>query len=236
MKYKVDDWVFEKNPDVCFGIIIGKGLKNSETTGADSEILSNAEAGIREKIEPSGLKTYPQVAIYRDALKTVEINPNKFMNSVEAMSKRVVKSGSLPRINAMVDLCNAIALEEVISLGAHDLADIDDDLAVRLTKEGDKFRPFGSEVFENVAAGELVFTSGSKIQTRQWLWRQSELGKITLKSTNVVFQLVGFTCEYKDNFERAMKAVEKLIEERFGGTYESFVVDTQTTEIEFDIS
>ena len=205
MKYKVDDWVFEKNPDVCFGIVIGKGLKNTETSESDSGLLAQAEASVKGKIEAGTLKTYPQVAIYREALRSVDINPNKFMNSVEAMSKRVVKSGSLPRINALVDLCNAIALEEIISLGAHDLADIDEDLAVRLSTEGDRFRPFGSEAFESVPAGELVFTSGSKIQTRQWLWRQSELGKITLESSDIIFQLVGFRGVYEENFERAMK-------------------------------
>lgn len=235
MKYRVDDWVFDKNPNVCFGIIIGKGLKNSKTTDADSSLLAEAETSIREKIEPSDLKTFPQVAVYRDALRSVDINPNKFMNSVEAMSKRVVKSGSLPRINAMVDLCNAVALEEIISLGAHDLADIDDDLSVRLSVEGDRFKPFGSDSFEDVPAGELVFTSGAKIQTRQWLWRQSELGKITLDSTDIVFQLVGFNGAFKDNFDRAMKSVEQLIKERFDGTCETFVVDACSREIEFDI-
>lgn len=235
MKYKVDEWVFEKNPEVCFGIVVGKGLKNSKTTVADSDILAAAEANVREKIEPSALKSYPQVAIYREALRTVDINPNKFMNSVEAMSKRVVKSGSLPRINAMVDLCNAVALEEIISLGAHDLADIEDDLAVRLTVEGDVFRPFGSEDFEDVPEGELVFTSGPKVQTRQWLWRQSELGKITLDSSDIVFQLVGFKGEYEENFSRAMEAVQKLVKDRFNGSCEAFVVDKNKMEIEFEI-
>jgi len=235
MKYEVDAWVFDKNPDVCFGIIIGKGLKNSETTDEDSKVLASAEALVRSKIQPSELKTHPQVAIYREALRTVDINPNKYMNSVEAMSKRVVKSGSLPRINAMVDLCNAIALNEVISLGAHDLKDIDDDLAVRLTVEGDVFRPFGSETFEEVPTGELVFTSGEKVQTRQWLWRQSELGKITLDSSDIVFQLVGFKGMYQENFSRAMDAVQKLVEERFSGTYKTFVVDKEQREIEFSV-
>ncbi len=235
MKYKVDEWVFDKNPDVCFGIIVAKGLVNSGTSTSDSEILKEAELGIREKIEPSELKTHPQVAIYRDALKKADINPNKFMNSVEAMSKRVVKSGSLPRINAMVDLCNAVALKEVISLGAHDLKDIDADLAVRLSVSGDVFRPFGSTEFEDVPAGELVFTSGSKIQTRQWLWRQSELGKITEDSSDIIFQLVGFKGDFHQNFEEAMEAVEELIVSRFKGKYQTFVVNAENREIEFEV-
>jgi len=235
MKYRVDNWVFDKNPNVLFGIIIGKGLINSVTTDADSMMLQQSEEAIHSKIDFKMLKAYPQVAIYREALRKVEINPNKFMNSVEAMSKRVLKNGFLPRINAMVDLCNAVALKEVISLGAHDLKDIDADLSVRLSRVGDVFRPFGSTEFEDVPAGELVFTSGSKVQTRQWLWRQSELGKITEGSSDIIFQLVGFKGDYYKHFTRAMKAVEEMIKYRFDGESKSYVVNSESNEIEFEV-
>jgi len=233
MKCTVDNYVFEKNPDVCFGIIIGKDLKNSATTDDDSQKLKNSEDGLKEVINTENLKTHPSMAVYRDALKNVSINPNKFMNSVEAMCKRVVKGGSLPRINALVDLCNAVALKNIISLGGHDLRDIKYDLEVRLTVEGDKFLPFGKEEFEDVKAGELVFTSGNEIQTRQWLWRQSELGKVNLDSSELIFQLVGFKGEHEDQFKNAMKEVEELVSERFSGTFQSFLVDSSNPSIEF---
>jgi DNA/RNA-binding domain of Phe-tRNA-synthetase-like protein len=233
MKYSVDNFVFEKNPDVCFGIIVGKNLKNSATTEDDSLMLKNSEDALKEVITTDNLKTHSDMAVYRDALKNVGINPNKFMNSVEAMCKRVVKGGSLPRINALVDLCNSVALKNIISLGGHDLKDIKNDLEVRLTVEGDKFLPFGAEEFETVKPGELVFTSGNEIQTRQWLWRQSELGKLNLDSSDIIFQLVGFKGDHEMQFENAMKEVEKLIKERFCGTFKSFVVDKENTGIEF---
>lgn len=233
MKYSVDPWVFDKNPDVCFGIIIGKGIKNSLTTEADANCLMQSEEHLKNILTVENLKKHPDIAVYRDALRNVNINPNKFMNSVEAMCKRVIKGGSLPRINAMVDLCNAISLKEVISLGAHDLADIKYDLEVRLSKEGDKFLPFGANEFEDVPLGELVFTSGNEIQTRQWLWRQSELGKITETSTDIIFQLVGFKGYHQMKFENAMKAVEELVQNRFNGITKLFLVDSEYTTIEF---
>lgn len=233
MKYTVDPWVFEKNPDVCFGIIIGKNLNNSKTTKEDSKMLKDAEDLIKEKFNQKNLKTQPQVASYREALRSVDINPNKYRNSVEAMIRRVYKSGSLPRINALVDVCNAVALKNIISLGGHNLDDIKDDLAVRLSKEGDKFLPFGEKEFEPVEPGELVFSSGNEVQTRQWLWRQSELGKINLDSKDIIFQLVGFEGEFYDNFENALKTLELLIEERFNGTYETYIVDQDNHSIEF---
>jgi DNA/RNA-binding domain of Phe-tRNA-synthetase-like protein len=233
MKYSVDPWVFEKNKNLCFGIIIGHQLYNSKTSKEDSDLLESSENQLRSYLNKDNLKTHPDFAVYRDTLVNVNINPNKYTNSVEAMSKRVISGGSLPRINALVDLCNAIALQEVISLGAHDLADIKEDLIVRLTKSGDKFLPFGSTAFEDVPEGELVFTSGNEIQTRQWLWRQSERGKITENSSEIFFQLVGFKGDHEYKFNNAMNALQTLIKNRFNGTFVSFVVDANHPEIEF---
>lgn len=233
MKYSVAPHIFEKNPNVCFGIIIGKGLKNSETTNRDSAQLEASECHIRDIIKPETLKTHPEIAVYREALQNVGINANKFINSVEAMSKRIVKGGSLPRINALVDLCNAVALKHVVSLGAHDLRDIHDDLSVRVSVEGDCFLPFGEKEYEVVPPGEVVFTSGNVVQTRQWLWRQSQLGMIDLESSDIVFQLVGFKGDHYAAFLAAMDEVEELAKTRFGAETSRFIVDSDHSGIDF---
>lgn len=234
MKYTVDPWIFEKNPNIVFAIVIGKNLKNSETTKSDDSELEQSEAQLRKRVPIDAIKTHPDFLVYREALTQVGINPNKYMNSVEAMGKRVIKGDKLPRINALVDLCNAISLKHVVSLGGHDLADIDSDLMVRKTVEGDAFLPFGMEAFENVPPDEVVFTSGNKIQTRQWLWRQSELGKMTLETQNVFFQLVGFKGDHISKLESTVRALETLIQKRFEGTYETFFVDANQNEIQFE--
>jgi DNA/RNA-binding domain of Phe-tRNA-synthetase-like protein len=233
MKYSVSPWVFEKIPEVNFGIIVARGLKNTPSTEEDEGALRAGETHIREMIPLEDLKTHPKVKIYRDALSRVAINPNKFQNSVEAMTKRVLKGGNLPLINALVDRCNSVSLKRVISLGGHDLKDIHGDLSVRLSLEGDRYLPFGEEAFEPVPPGELVFISGNEVQTRQWLWRQSELGKMTLETTDVFFQLVGFEGDHHEDFLMAIKEVEDLVVQRFGGTSQTFLVNREKPSIEF---
>jgi len=179
------------------------------------------------------LKTHPRIKDYRDALAGVEINPNKYQNSVEAMTKRVIKGNNLPLINALVDRCNGISLKYVISLGGHDLKDIHADLSVRLSREGDRYLPFGEKDFEEVPPGELVFISGNEVQTRQWLWRQSELGKMTLDTKDVFFQLVGFEGEHHADFLKAVAEVENLVTERFSGTCETYIVNRERPQIDF---
>ena len=233
MKYTVDKSVFELNPDIKFGILVGNDIKNSDTRPEDEERLRKAEAKMREKTKPDEIRELKNVKLYREVVKKSGINPNKYPPSVEAMFKRIVKGGQLPVINALVDLCNAVSIEKGISLGGHDLKDIHEDLEVRYSRKGDVFLPFGSEEYEDVEENELIFTSGNIVQTYKWLWRQSELGKLTLDSKHVFFQLVGFEYEEGSSLYEAMKDIEELIINRFQGTCTKYLVDINNQSIEF---
>ncbi|HQI17033.1 MAG TPA: phenylalanine--tRNA ligase beta subunit-related protein, partial [Bacillota bacterium] len=157
MRYTVDEAVFKINPEIKFGILIGSNIKNSETSAEDEKRLREAEENMRKTVKAEEIRALHNVALYREVMTKAGINPNKFLPSVEAMFKRILKGGELPKINALVDLCNAVSIEQIISLGAHDLSDIHEDLEVCFSKEGDKFIPFGSEEPEMVEEGELVF-------------------------------------------------------------------------------
>jgi DNA/RNA-binding domain of Phe-tRNA-synthetase-like protein len=126
-----------------------------------------------------------------------------------------------------------VSIEQVISLGAHDLSDIRADLEVRYSKSGDMFLPFGATEYENVDVGELIFTSGNVVQTRKWIWRQSELGKTTVNSKNVIFQLVGFDDKKDSSLSKAMTDIESLIVNRFQGACKKYIVDYNNISIDF---
>lgn len=225
MKYTVHSEIFNLEPTIKFGILIGKNIRNSPTSAEDEARLRQAELRMQELYKSEQVRELPMVAFYRDIMSRAGINPNKFPPSVEAMYKRILKGGQLPTINAVVDLCNAVSIEQVISLGAHDLADINTDLDVRYSITGDKFLPFGSTEWEAVDAGEIIFTAGNEVQTRKWLWRQSELGKTAIDSNTLIFQLVGYGNDANAPLYQAMNDIKKLIVERFNGSYSEFIVD-----------
>lgn len=233
MRYTVDTQVFDINPNIKFGILIGKNIKNSETTTDDEGRLRDAEKRMRGNFQVDQVRELPNVLFYREIMTKAGINPNKFPPSVEAMFKRILKGADLPVINSLVDLCNAVSIEQIISLGAHDLNDIHEDLEVRFSKDGDIFLPFGATEYENVDKGELVFTSRNIVQTRKWIWRQSELGKTTINSKEIFFQLVGFDDNKESTFNKAMEDIKSLVTDRFQGTCEKYIVDINNTYIEF---
>lgn len=192
MHFIIDDKVFEMLPEVCFGVVVARGIENSMK---NREILSFLEEVIkltRLKFIDIKPKEHPDIQPYREAFRKMDINPNKFPCSVEALAARIVKGGTLPDINPAVNLVNAYSLKYTLPMGAHDLDSTSEDIEIRFSRSGDSFIPFGEKEPEMPECGELVYAAGNQIKTRKWIWRQSDFGKVTETSNNIFFPIDGF--------------------------------------------
>lgn len=219
MYFRVQDEVFEKLPHACFGVVVARGLDNRDLQPSVESLLDAAIDQIRKRLEGANVKEVPEIAIYRKAFQTLGFNPNKFMCSIEALVKRILKGGAFPRVNSVVDLGNAVSLKHILPIGAHDLLASTEDIAIRFTQKDDSFIPFGTTAPEAVDAGELVYARGNSIKTRRWIWRQSESGKITGESTDIFYPIDGFTGENdqavlaaRDQLAAALKAMGCAVE------------------------
>jgi DNA/RNA-binding domain of Phe-tRNA-synthetase-like protein len=76
----------------------------------------------------------------RTMYKQVGIDPTKRRPSSEALLRRVRKGAPLPRINAMVDVCNWCSLEFQLPYGLYDLAQVEEDaIDMRLGRDGESY-------------------------------------------------------------------------------------------------
>ena len=207
MRFKIYKEVFEKLPDLCFGVVVGNQINNQQNIPKIYDLMKNEMSQVENNLKGINLKEYPGIIPYRDAFNKLNLNPNKFMSSVEAMVKRVSKGNVLPSINPVVDLGNSISLKYILPMGAHDLDALEGDIAVRFSKKGDAFTPLGEEEsVEVLDSGELVYADSKRIRTRRWIWRQSNIGKIDENSKNIFFPIDGF----QTNKEKVMKAADEL--------------------------
>ena len=206
MRFKVYPEVFEKLPDLCFGVIVGNKINNQQNIPEIYDLMKNEMSRVKNNLTGANLKEYPGIMPYREAFNQINLNPNKFMSSVEAMVKRVSKGNVLPSINPVVDLVNSISLKYILPMGAHDLDALEGEIALRFSRKGDTFIPLGEELAEVLNSGELVYADSKRIRTRKWIWRQSNIGKIDENSRNIFFPIDGF----QTNKERVIKAAEEL--------------------------
>lgn len=233
LKFIIDDRVFETLPEVCFGAVVARHLENRSGRPAVKELLERSMIDAREKFNGLNLKEHPDLLCYREAFQKLGINPNKFPSSVEALTARVAKGGSLPDINSAVNLVNAISLKYTLPMGAHDLDSVQGDMAVRFSRQGDPFTPFGQSTPETVDEGELVYADGREIRTRRWIWRQSDRGKVTEESVNIFFPIDGFVRQNRSAVLAARDELANLIEQIFQCEVSTFYLDSGSRVVEF---
>jgi DNA/RNA-binding domain of Phe-tRNA-synthetase-like protein len=94
--------------------------------------LAAAEAAVR-------MNPPVEIAAVRSMYKRVGLDPTKTRPSSEALLRRVRKGDALPRINAMVDVCNWCSLEFQLPYGLYDAARIDGDVELRLGRAGETY-------------------------------------------------------------------------------------------------
>lgn len=208
MYYQVSKAFLEKLPTAYFGAVAVRGLDNTRDIPELEQMLAENVAACETYFSGKKPKETEDIVPYRAAFTALGINPNKFMCSIEALLTRIAKGKGFPHINAAVDLGNAVSIKHRLPMGAHDLDTIDEGLDVRLAEEEDTFIPFCSTEEETPDAGEAVYASGHEIRTRRWTWRQSERGKITGKTRDILFPIDGFS---DLNAEEVHKAADELV-------------------------
>lgn len=234
MNFYVTEKVFEKMPDVVFGLVSVKGVDNSADYEFIHKMLDESIASCEDYFEGKVVKQEKELAPYRNAFQSLGINPNKFMSSIEALLTRIAKKKGMPHINPVVDLGNAISLKYYLPVGAHDLNTMDGEFCVRTATAEDTFLPFGAREREKVDMDEVVYATGTKIRTRRWIWRQSEEGKIGTDTDQLLFILDGFA----DNLEAVLAARDELnfiLTEKMGCRTKTGLIDKNNMVFNMDI-
>jgi DNA/RNA-binding domain of Phe-tRNA-synthetase-like protein len=215
MRFEIEKDVLERAPDIFIGIVVARGIDTARQGDRLAAMLAQSVAAVAASLGGK-VKEDARVLPYREAFQRLGINPNKYMCSIEALMTRIQKSGHVPSINGVVDAGNAISIRYVLPIGAHDLAQAGDAIELRYSKAGDTFMPFGSTEPEAVDAGEIVYASGNVVRTRRWMWRQSEVGKITPQVRDVFFPIDGFRGINEDAVVKARDELACILESELG--------------------
>jgi DNA/RNA-binding domain of Phe-tRNA-synthetase-like protein len=233
MKFMVAEHVFTALENVCFGVVVARGITNKTENKEVAKLFHESIQSVEEKFQHEKVKEAKEIAVYREAFEKLGMNPNKFMSSIEAMTSRIEKKKGFPSINPIVDLGNAVSLKYLVPLGAHDLDHADADIVVRFSREGDTFIPFGQTEAEILDDGELIYSVGERVKTRRWIWRQSEEGKITEESQQIFFPIDGFKGQNDEKVIQARDELAELLKRLFDCEVAVGFVDRDNREFHF---
>ena len=209
--------VFQTLPSLCVGLVYAEGFDNARPSEVAERVLDEAIAGAEERLAGMKASEDPRVQPYRVAFHALGMSPSRYPSSNIALLRRVAKGKGVGRINALVDLGNAVSIAHGLPLGVHVMSSPTSVLELRMSREGDVFVPLGSgEADPTLAPGELVYAEGNLVQTRRWTWRQSENGKTGPDATSALIPIDGFADENLAAVCAARDELARLIGETFG--------------------
>src|SRR3954452_530293 len=137
---EVDPAVHAVHPDYVALVLVGSGLANGPSDPASDAQLATAEAQLRA----SGLSKatdHPHIAAWRAAFSAFGAKPSRYPSSAEALIRRVLKGQPLPRVNALVDLYNAVSVRHLVPVGGEDADRLQGPLRLTVASGGGPFAP-----------------------------------------------------------------------------------------------
>ncbi|GGU76536.1 hypothetical protein GCM10010211_48200 [Streptomyces albospinus] len=187
----VSDEVRALAPGFAYLTVEAHGLTNGPSDDISSGLLEEAGRRLAERLGTRAPQDDPHIAAWRAAYSAFGCKPSRTRNSAEALARRALADGGLPRINRLVDIYNAISVAHLIPVGGEDLDRIQGGMRlVRATGE----EPFaiaagGAETVEHPDAGEVVWCDDEGVTCRRWNWRQGVRTRLTEESVNALFLL-----------------------------------------------
>jgi DNA/RNA-binding domain of Phe-tRNA-synthetase-like protein len=139
-------------------------------------------AGAAELLE------HPHVQAYRDLCVALGIDPDRTPPSIQALVERGLRGrppGSWPRINAIVDVVNIMAVRTLTSLGVFDADKVEGEVRLALATGVEPFLGLGAKHEVTLPPGELVLRDDKRVLSR-FSRRDGVYQSIQAKTVNVI--------------------------------------------------
>lgn len=117
--------------------------------------------------------------------------PQRTPCSAEALRKRVLRDGSMPSIDPIVDLYNAISIKYAIPVGGENFAAYAGAPRLAIADGTELFDTMkdGAPAHENPEVGEVVWRDDIGVTCRRWNWRQGVRTRLGAEAKQMWFIL-----------------------------------------------
>ena len=231
MEFNIDEKIIELFPDVKIGVLVAENVDNKHSSNEFLEKSLTIQKQIREDLDLNSLVENPKIKDFREAYITFGAKPKTYKNSLEALLRRILKGDSLPSINQIVDIYNYISVKHKLPVGGDDIDKVDKNITLTFSDGIKKFTILGSDNYEEVLKGEVVYCDESEILCRRWNWRECEKSKMTTNTKNVCLIVEGLKSTSKEELEIALDELQELIETYCKGIFKKVILDSKCLKV-----
>lgn len=147
------------------------------------------------------------LAAWDEVFKNFGAKPKRTPCSASALRKRVLKDGSLPSLDPVVDIYNAVSIRYAIPVGGENLAAYSGAPRLTLAEGNEPFDTLkeGQPVVEYPDAGEVIWRDDMGVTCRRWNWRQGIRTRLDSQAKTMWFILESLPTMPLDALEEAGK-------------------------------
>jgi DNA/RNA-binding domain of Phe-tRNA-synthetase-like protein len=193
------------------------GLTNKKADSNFDAYRVNEIERLKQEYSLSTIEQDSILAGFRTLHTKVGRSNKKFVSSPENLIGMLLRNGTIPSINLLVDIYNLVSLQTKLALGAHDVSKIEGNVTLRLTDGTEKFLPLGKSEYEPIPAGEYGYIDDSNEVICRLEYRQVEKTKITLDTTECFFIVQGNGETSSDYIKTKTKDLVDLLHRYCGG-------------------
>jgi DNA/RNA-binding domain of Phe-tRNA-synthetase-like protein/predicted nucleic acid-binding protein len=218
-RFQYDQAIVERFPSIVGGVIHAVGLSNGPSPVGLIEAYEAEQAAVRTRIGETPLSELPSLAAWRRVFRGFGVDPTTYRSAAEALLRRLTKQGSIPSINALVDIGNLVSIRYGLPVAVFSLVAIGGGLIVRTASGDEPFTDLGSGERETPEPGEVVFVDESgRAHARRWCWRQSAESASGPGTTEVLLTVEGHHEGVRQDVDQAIADLETLLEEHLRPT------------------
>lgn len=229
-KFIADKSFFELFPDAKLGVVLVKGMENSDESPIEvKKMLLDANDEAEKYLVAGQLSENKEVAVWREAYKKFKTKKGARC-SIEALLKRLSKGNIVGSINTLVDIYNAASLKYALPCGAEDSDKFVGDLRLTITEGGDPFQAIGEDASETYP-GELCYKDDAGAICRCFNWRDGIRTMITEDTKNAFMIMELVDPDRYDALEGAMGFLKENLEKYLNADVEVHILDKDNPEV-----
>lgn len=140
----------------------------------------------RDRLATRSEGEMPSIRAWRAAYAAMGLKPTQTRCAAEALLRRLRLDGDLPRVGAVVDVCNAVSAAFAIPIAVFDLDRLAGDLTVTFASGDEPFQTFAGMI-ERAEPGEVIFRdSAGAAHARRWAHRQGAPSAVSATTTRAL--------------------------------------------------